>query len=66
MSIDLFLKKIAIEKFFEENIDTVRGFIKQYNLFMKTDVLIDKIICLYKYYESISNELTENISKLSS
>lgn len=56
ISIDLLLKKIAIENYFDENIISIRGFIKQYNLFMKTDILIDKITSLYNYFEGVSNK----------
>jgi hypothetical protein len=44
----------------ERNFGAVRGFIKQYTLFMKTDVLIDKITSLYKFFDSISHESKVN------
>jgi hypothetical protein len=59
----LLLKKIAIEKFFDENIITIRGFIKQYTLFMKTEILIDKIMSLYNYFDNLSEESRTNKSK---
>ena len=64
ISVDLFLKKIAVEGLIDKNIFAVRGFIKQYTLFMKTDVLIDKTISLYKYFDSISQESKINSSKI--
>ena len=50
LSIDLFIKKIILENFFNEHPKLVNGFLNQFSSFFKNDILIKKIINAYYYY----------------
>lgn len=52
LSINLFLKKIALEKFCETNRILITGFVEQYTSFLKIDVLVKKIINAFNHYKT--------------
>lgn len=52
LSINLFLKKIALEKFCETHRILITGFVEQYTSFLKIDVLVKKIINAFNYFNT--------------
>lgn len=50
LSINLFLQKIALQKFCDTNKILITGFIEQYSSFLSLDILIQKIINAFNYY----------------
>lgn len=50
LSIDLLIKKIILENFFNEHPKLVNGFLNQFSSFFKNDILIKKLINAYYYY----------------
>ena len=52
LSINLFLKKIALEKFCETHRILITGFIEQYTSFLKIEVLVKKIINAFNYFHT--------------
>jgi hypothetical protein len=50
ISIDLLLKKIALENFAEKNLLLFNGFIQQYTSFISTEILVDKIFNSFELF----------------
>ena len=57
LSINLFLKKIIFEDFYDKNEFLVDSFFTQFTAFLKPEVLINKMISCFTYYVSDSSKL---------
>ena len=53
MTYNLFLKKIIVGNFFDENFEYTINFTEQCFYFMKRDIVFKKIINCYKYYTNL-------------
>src|SRR4051794_6650973 len=61
ISVDLMLKKIAIENFSSEDPLLMNYFIMQFHAFINVDILLQKIINLYGYFQN-ENNIGESIT----
>lgn len=56
------MKKIAYEQTGEFNFDIIQYFVRQYLVFMESNILLDKIKNLFNFYTKIKSNNPLNIS----
>lgn len=61
ISIDLLLKKIALENLSEDNSSIIDAIVLQYHLFIEADLLIQKVINFFDYFKNKSKEISKKI-----